>query len=120
MNDAREISPPQRITCPHCNATIGTPCLTRSGKPAPHSHRARFDRAMARLRTEQMIVAMREDDPRFKLAKGDLLLCEKYPYDAKVTILHRLSDGYDPECNQYIPDVRFVAFANEYTPENAA
>jgi hypothetical protein len=42
------------------------------------------------------------DDDGVDLKAGDLLLCEPYDLDpAKVTVICRLTDGYDPQCNQY-------------------
>jgi len=60
-----------------------------------------------------MVFELYEDDERFNLSKGDRLLCINYPYDAKVTVLRRLSDGLDPECNQYMRDVKFIGFASD-------
>lgn len=55
-----------------------------------------------------MVFRLKADDPRFGLSAGDELVCINYPLDAKVTVLRRLKDGYDPECNQYMADVEFV------------
>lgn len=115
-SEAQEASPVRRVTCPRCQAGKGEACHTSGGAPAESSHTARWDHAKTRFRTEEMVFELREDDPRFNLSKGDLLACVAYPLDAKVTVLRRISDSYDPECNQYIAAVRFVAFANEYTP----
>jgi hypothetical protein len=49
-----------------------------------------------------MIVRIKEDDFRFKLKKGDVLEVHVYAYDpGKYTVVRRLSDDYDPECNVY-------------------
>jgi len=56
---------------------------------------------------------MLADDPRFGLAAGDVLLAVPYPYDAKWTCLRRESDGYDPECNQYVSDIEWIGWAGE-------
>ena len=54
-----------------------------------------------------------KDDPRFGLNKGDILVGETYWLDPdKVTIHYRESDGFDPECNQYRDDVRFISERN--------
>lgn len=113
-SETQETSPVRRVVCPHCQAGKGEACHTSGGEQAPSSHAARWDHAKKRFRTEEMVFELREDDPRFNLSKGDLLMCVDYPLDAKVTVLRRLSDGYDPGCNQYIAAVRFVAFAAEY------
>ena len=52
---------------------------------------------------------MKEDDPEFGLAAGDILECFPYRYDpgsqynpeGKLTVVQRVSDGFDPECNVY-------------------
>lgn len=43
---------------------------------------------------------MKEDEPLFKLKQGDVLEVKPYrlsPY-TKVTVVKRLSDGFDPFC----------------------
>lgn len=55
-----------------------------------------------------MVYRLKTDDERFKLNAGDELVCVNYPLDAKVTVLYRISDGFDPECNQYMADVEFI------------
>ena len=56
-----------------------------------------------------MRVKLLEDDERFKLKAGDTFKAERYKYDPreKVTLLSRESDGFIPECNQYIHSVAF-------------
>lgn len=55
----------------------------------------------------QFLVLMKEDDTRFKLKKGDVLRVIRYDYDpSKYTVLERVSDGYDPECNVYSYQVK--------------
>lgn len=55
-----------------------------------------------------MMVRMREDDKRFKLKKNDLLEVTRYWLDPqKLTVIQRVSDGYDPQCNVYTSQVRF-------------
>ena len=102
----------ERTMCPYCAARKGEGCQTASGR-ARDAHAARWDEYKRRYRSEEMVFELRSDDPRFKLSAGDRLLCIKYPYDAKVTVLRRISDGFDPECNQYLNDVKFIGFANE-------
>jgi hypothetical protein len=55
------------------------------------------------MSTETRVFRMKEDDERFGLLAGDLLECEAYWLDpqAKLTVLQRLSDGFDPSCNVY-------------------
>ena len=50
---------------------------------------------------------LKEDDERFKLKEGDILLGCPYQYDnGKTSIAFRISDGYRPECNQYNSSIR--------------
>lgn len=50
---------------------------------------------------------LREDDLRFGLRKGDVLLCVPYWLDPdKLTVLHRESDGCAPQCNVYRSQVK--------------
>ena len=50
------------------------------------------------------------DDPRFGMSEGDVLECEPYWLDPseKLTVLRRLSDGFDPCCNVYRHQVERV------------
>lgn len=48
------------------------------------------------------LVRLKEDDERFKLKRGDVLRVHRYAYDpGKYTVVERVSDGFDPECNIY-------------------
>jgi hypothetical protein len=97
------------LACPYCRAAAGEDCVTASGKPPRDgNHNARWDALRSARRSREMVFRLKQDDPRFKLNAGDELICINYPYDAKLTVLRRLSDGYDPECNQYMADVEFV------------
>ncbi len=52
------------------------------------------------------------DDPRFGLARGDVLICEPmHPAWAheKVAVVRRESDGYEPGCSQYRHDIRHLS-----------
>lgn len=50
---------------------------------------------------------LKDDDERFKLKAGDILLECPYQHDpGKTSIAFRLSDGYRPECNQYNSSIR--------------
>lgn len=105
------------VRCPRCRAAAGTDCTTKSGNPPRMPHQARWDALRTALRSRPAVYRLREDDPQFHLSAGDLLLCTPYPYDSKQTVLRRLSDGYDPSCNQYNSSLEFVAFADEYNLE---
>ncbi len=49
-----------------------------------------------------------EDDERMDLSAGDIVIASPYRYepDCKLTVHHRESDGFDPECNLYRCQVR--------------
>ncbi|MFD7161301.1 hypothetical protein ACFV9C_42415 [Kribbella sp. NPDC059898] len=48
-----------------------------------------------------------ENDDVTGLKAGDVLLCEPYELNpGKLTVICRLTDGYDPQCNQYLRSVR--------------
>lgn len=64
------------------------------------------------------IVRLKEDDTRFKLKAGDLLLVHKYAYDeGKYTVVCRLSDHFDPECNVYRNQVEYVCRSGRRTKD---
>lgn len=53
-----------------------------------------------------------QDDPRFELSKGDILICKPMHWawaNEKVAVIRRESDGFDPGCSQYRSDVRHVS-----------
>ena len=56
------------------------------------------------------IVRCLQAQPRFKLKKGDLLLVHAYHLDPgnKYTVVCRISDSYDPQCNVYVEEVELV------------
>jgi hypothetical protein len=104
----------QHAGCPFCGAKMGEPCVTRTGnRPKEVTHAARFHEMQNRVRTEHMVYELLVDDERCGLKEGDRLLCIRYPYDQKVTVVQRLSDGFDPECNMYLHDVMFIGFAKD-------
>lgn len=97
------------LPCPFCGAAADSHCVTAAGNPTRGgNHRQRWDSLRSAFRSKEMVYRIKADDERFKLKAGDELICVNYPLDAKVTVLYRLSDGYDPECNQYLSDVEFV------------
>lgn len=108
------------VDCPFCGAVAGAECATASGRPTRDGHHhARWDALRSARRFREMVYRLKADDPRFKLSAGDELVCVNYPLDAKVTVLYRLSDGYDPSCNQYTNDVEFVRW-HEPTEQGAS
>lgn len=53
-----------------------------------------------------------DDDPRFGLKKGDILICERMHWAwsrEKIAVVQRESDGYDPSCSVYRNMVRHVS-----------
>lgn len=57
-------------------------------------------------------LVVKEDDERLGVQAGEQYLAIRYLYDPeKVTLLSRIPDGYDPECNQYLSDVRWLRWA---------
>jgi len=66
-----------------------------------------------------------EDDPRFKLKKGDVLICSPmHPAWAsdKLEVIRRVSDGYDPGCSVYRSMVKRLPepFPDSPAPDAAA
>lgn len=60
------------------------------------------------------------DDPRFKLQKGDILLCGPMHWawaNEKVAVIERESDGYKPGCSQYRSDVKYLGPADSLRTE---
>lgn len=50
-----------------------------------------------------------EDDLRFKLKKGDVLICGPMHWawaTEKLAVIRRESDGYEPECSVYRETVK--------------
>lgn len=53
-----------------------------------------------------------EDDPRFGLTKGDVLICEPMHWawaDEKIAVVRRERDGFDPLCSVYRSTVRHLS-----------
>jgi hypothetical protein len=56
------------------------------------------------------LVKLKEDDERFGMKAGDVLEVEPYWLDPsdKLTVIRRVSDGFDPGCNVYRSQVTVV------------
>lgn len=104
------LSPAYATTCPYCLRPEREKCVTASGRELGSAHVARRDRANRLFRTREMWHVIREDDERFGLAAGDIVRTINYPWDAKVSVLFREWDGYEPECSQYLHAVSFLGF----------
>lgn len=99
------------VHCEYCSAEPRRECTIGGWLGRPRDpHHLRWELARRRYRIREMWFVLLEDDPRFKLEAGDILRCVEYPYDAKVSVLFREWDGYNPECNQYRHDVAFLGF----------
>ena len=98
---------PLDFPCAWCGARAKK-CKTPGGWDAQNTHRARFDMRRSHILNRTWVVRLLDDDERFDLREGDELLVRKYPYDAKVTVIKRISDGFEPECNQYYDSVEYV------------
>lgn len=96
------------VTCPFCGAAEDTLCVTADDRVrAPgQEHLQRWDALRAAYRLPRRYV-LKDDDPRFGLAAGDVLVCEPYWLDPglKLTVLYREADGFDPSCNVYRREV---------------
>ncbi|WP_294833316.1 hypothetical protein [uncultured Gilliamella sp.] len=54
-------------------------------------------------------VEIKKDDETLGIKKGEQYLAVRYPYDdEKITLVSRVPDGFDPECNQYWADVKII------------
>ena len=104
----------RRVRCPYCRAGVDQKCVTPSGRIVPNHHSLRWDHYKSRMRSDTMVNEIIEDDERFGLKAGDLVYCVNYPYDAKRTIISRISDGYEPCCNQYNSNLKFICFSDEF------
>lgn len=65
------------------------------------------------------LLRLKEDDPRFGLKAGDILECKPYWLDPsdKWTVIRRVSDSFDPECNVYRHQVEHVGTADKEKSE---
>lgn len=64
------------------------------------------------MSTNESRYELLNDDPRFELSKGDVLICQPMHYawaNEKVAVVRRESDGYEPECSQYRNNVRHLS-----------
>ncbi len=62
-----------------------------------------------------ILLRLKADDPGFGLKAGDILECKPYWLDPgdKWTVIRRVSDNFDPECNVYREQVERVALNTE-------
>lgn len=74
-----------------------------------------------------MIVKILKTDDRLGIKAGETYYAKRYQYDPieKITLTKRVSDGHDPECNQYMREVAhllqnqwmIINDDGEYVPE---
>ncbi|NWN87094.1 MAG: hypothetical protein HLX51_00905 [Micrococcaceae bacterium] len=100
-----------------CNAERGNRC-TRipSGDIAPQPHSRRFIELSAAMSNgTEFIVKMLHDDDHIGVKAGEEYAAIRYWLDpsSKVTLLRRISDGWNPECNQYLHAVDFVGWVGD-------
>lgn len=100
----------REFACPHCQSSSGSECITAGGRRcAPH--RARLTRRQVWIRTGgEFVVRVLKTDDRLALTADELYIATAYWLDpGKVTLLRRVDDGFNPECNQYAQTVEFVS-----------
>lgn len=68
-----------RVPCPWCGSVEYVTCVTMSGAVAIREHATRWKRWYEERKTRPSRMELLIDDPRFKLAKGDVLVCLPYP-----------------------------------------
>ena len=104
------------VRCPFCIAKVDEYCTTASGKPRhSHSpHQARWDRLRRDRLDREFVVRIAKTDERLGVREGEEYAAIVYWLDpgAKVSLLRRIPDGYDPSCNQYSTDAEFVRWAD--------
>ncbi len=97
--------------CATCGAELNSnrPCLSPSGAKRG-SHQARIQTLKRMTSTHEGVVRILADDPGHGLTAGEEYAATPYWLDpgTKVTLLRRLSDGWDPSCNAYNSDIEFV------------
>lgn len=99
------------IGCPFCAAEPGDRCHTKSGKERG-PHRQRWVELASRQRHHPAVAVVCADQPQLGLRAGEQYLALPYWLDpGKVTLLARLPDGHDPQCNQYTNEVRWLRWA---------
>ncbi len=99
------------VSCPVCEVEVDQRCVSRpSGRPRSvgQEHVDRWNKVRFAYSKPRRYV-LHDDDPRFALRAGDVLVCKPYRLDpVQLTVLYRESDGFDPECNVYRRQVNSV------------
>ena len=56
-----------------------------------------------------MKVEILKTDERLGIKEGEVYKAVRYALDSsKVSLLERIPDGYEPECNQYLDEVKVL------------
>ncbi len=111
---AQTMSRSVSVPCTFCDAPPGDRCTTRTAGKERSPHRRRWDALASRTRFVPTVVAITYDQPRLGLLAGEQYLAVPYLLDPeKVTLLGRLPDGPDPQCNQYTREVTWLRWATE-------
>lgn len=103
------------VPCSHCSAKEGDQCITAFGTPRRNDpHAVRWHRHRRNGLNREFIVRILKTDERLGVREGEEYAAVVYWLDpgAKVTLLRRIPDGYDPSCNQYWHDAEFVRWAS--------
>lgn len=97
------------VPCPYCGMEAGVICIT-AGANDCDPHRQRWSQLKAWRRVREMVVEVLTNDDRLGVKAGEQYRAISYWLEpgAKVSLLGRIPDGYDPECNQYVHDVNFI------------
>lgn len=102
----------ERVNCYHCGAAESEPCRTANGGPVRSTHAARWSRLRDRMRHGLYVVRIKSDDDHIGVKAGEEYIAQTYWLDpGKVTLLARVPDGHDPECNEYRSNVEWVRWA---------
>lgn len=103
------------LACLSCGAVAGQACVNASGAPT-RVHAVRENSVWIGHVSREMIFRLRQDQLQFNLHSGDEVVCIGYPFTAKVIVLRRLRDGFDPNCSLDNLDVEFIRW---HEPSNA-
>lgn len=105
---------PLRVACPKCAEGVGAWCMTTGGNRAESIHADRWSSYKSRIRSEWFVVRVLADDARLGVLAGERYEAQLYSLDpGKVSLLRRIPDGYDPQCNHYWGDVEFEGWGRD-------
>lgn len=105
------LPPVLSMRCPWCDVEPGQQCVRPSGATTSQPHRRRWlELSAALFHDRAFIVEVNEDDPHINLAARERYAAIRYWLDpgAKVTLLRRVTDDYQPNCNLYLHQGKFI------------